>query len=39
MGTKKQEVRKMERYSNEIRLIVTAKLNTTEDVKKLYFTN
>ena len=35
----KQEVRKMERYSNEIRLIVTAKLNTTEDVKKLYFTN
>ena len=29
----KQEVRKMERYSNEIRLIVTAKLNTTEDVK------
>ena len=35
----KQEVRKMERYSNEIRLIVKAKLNTTEDVKKLYFTN
>ena len=29
----KQEVRKMERYSNEIRLIVTAKLKTTEDVK------
>ena len=29
----KQEVRKMERYSNEIRLIVTAKIKTTEDVK------
>lgn len=29
----KQEVRKMERYSNEIRLIVTAKLKTTADVK------
>ena len=29
----KQEVRKMERYSNEIRLIVTEKLKTTEDVK------
>ena len=29
----KQEVRKMERYSNEIRLIVTAKLKTTDDVK------
>lgn len=29
----KQEVRKMERYSNEIRLIVTKKLKTTEDVK------
>lgn len=29
----KQEVRKMERYSNEIRFIVTEKLKTTEDVK------
>ncbi len=29
----KQEVRKMERYSNEIRLIVNEKLKTTEDVK------
>lgn len=29
----KQEVRKMERYSNEIRLIVTQKLKTIEDVK------
>ena len=29
----KQEVRKMERYSNEIRLIVSEKLKTTEDVK------
>ena len=29
----RQEVRKLERYSNEIRLIVTEKLNTTEDVK------
>ena len=29
----KQEVRKMERYSNEIRIIVTEKLKTTEDVK------
>lgn len=29
----------MDRYSNEIRLIVTEKLKTTEDVKKLYFTN
>ena len=29
----KQEVRKMERYSNEIRLVVTQKLKTTEDVK------
>ena len=29
----KQEVRKMERYSNEIRLIVAEKLKTTEDVK------
>ena len=29
----KQEVRKMERYSNEIRLIVTTKLKTTDDVK------
>lgn len=29
----KQEVRKMERYSNEIRLIVTEKLKTSEDVK------
>ena len=29
----KQEVRKMERYSNEIRLIVTAKIKTTKDVK------
>lgn len=29
----KQEVRKMERYSNEIRLIVTERLKTTEDVK------
>ena len=28
----KQEVRKMERYSNEIRLIVSEKLKTTEDV-------
>ena len=28
----KQEVRKMERYSNEIRLIVREKLKTTEDV-------
>lgn len=29
----KQQVRKMERYSNEIRLIVSEKLKTTEDVK------
>ena len=29
----KQEVRRMERYSNEIRLIVTAKLKTTKDIK------
>ena len=29
----KQEVKKMERYSSEIRLIVTEKLKTTEDVK------
>ena len=29
----KQEVRKMERYSNEIKIIVTKKLKTTEDVK------
>ena len=29
----KQEVRKMERYSNEIRIIVSEKLKTTEDVK------
>lgn len=29
----KQEVRKMERYSNEIRLIVSEKLKTTDDVK------
>lgn len=29
----RQEVKKLERYSNEIRLIVTEKLNTTEDVK------
>ncbi len=29
----KQEVRKMERYSNEIRLIVSEKLKITEDVK------
>ena len=29
----KQEVRKMERYSNEIRLIVTEKLKTADDVK------
>ena len=29
----KQEVRKMERYSNEIRLIVSEKIKTTEDVK------
>lgn len=29
----KQEVRKMERYSNEIRLIVNKKLKTTENVK------
>ena len=29
----RQEVRKLERYSNEIRLIVTEKLNATEDVK------
>ena len=29
----KQEVRKMERYSNEIRLIVSKKLKTIEDVK------
>ena len=29
----KQEIRKMERYSNEIRLIVSEKLKTTEDVK------
>ena len=29
----KQEVRKMERYSNEIRLIVTEKLKTLDDVK------
>ena len=30
----RREVRKMERYSNETRLIVTEKLKTTEDVKK-----
>ena len=30
----KQEVRKMERYSSEIRLIATEKLKTTEDVKR-----
>lgn len=29
----KREVRKMERYSNEIKLIVTEKIRTTEDVK------
>ena len=29
----KQEIRKMERYSNEIRLIVSEKLKTTENVK------
>ncbi len=29
----RREVRKMERYSNETRLIVTEKLKTTEDVK------
>ena len=29
----KQEVRKMERYSNEIRLIVTEKLKTLDGVK------
>ena len=29
----RQEVRKLERYSSEIKLIVTEKLNTTEDVK------
>lgn len=29
----KQEVRKMERYTNEIRLIVTEKLKTLDDVK------
>lgn len=29
----KQEVRRMERYSNEIRLIVSEKIKTTEDVK------
>jgi hypothetical protein len=29
----RQEIRKMGCYSNEIRLIVTAKLKTTEDVK------
>lgn len=29
----KREVRKMERYSNETRLIVAEKLKTTEDVK------
>ena len=29
----KQEVRKMERYSNEIRLIVTEKIKTVDDVK------
>lgn len=29
----KQEVRKMERYSNEIRLIVTEKLKTVDDVE------
>ena len=29
----KQEIRKMERYSNEIRLIVREKLKITEDVK------
>ena len=29
----KQEVIKMERYSNEIRFVVTQKLKTTEDVK------
>jgi hypothetical protein len=30
----KQEVRKMERYSNQIRLTIKEKLNTTEDVKR-----
>ena len=35
----KQEIRKMERYSNEIRLIVREKLKITEDVKKLYYTD
>lgn len=29
----RREVRKMERYSNETRLIVTEKLKTTDDVK------
>ena len=29
----KQEVRKMQRYSNEIRLIVTEKIKTVDDVK------
>ena len=29
----KQEIRNMEKYSNEFRLIVTEKLKTTEDVK------
>ena len=29
----KQEVRKMERYSNEIRLIVSEKIKTVDDVK------
>ena len=29
----RQEIRKMERYSNEIRLIVTEKIKTVDDVK------
>ena len=31
----RQEVRKLERYSSEIKLIVTEKLKTTEDVKTI----
>ena len=32
----KQEVRKMERYTNEIRFIVTEKLKTLDDVKIIF---
>ena len=32
----REEVRKMERYSKEIRLIVTEKIKTVEDVKAIF---